>query len=676
MHPARPQAEQRVPVSGGAVPGMLLEPIAREFRPQFHHQSVPRHLGNDRGGGDRQAALIATDDAAHRTRQRRRPGTVDERHLRRPAKHAAQGFHRAAHRQQRGLQDVEPIDLVHARLAETDAGELGQDFGDAPAPRRRNALGIVNRRCQLCRQACAIQDHGGSHYRPGPRPAADLVDAADESAGGVLLKGFQFQREIGHAALYSAHWMKAQHRQQNRDGTVAQQRSRFGRPGRRRTPATTSGTALEVVIEAVGARGDGMAAGPHGRLYVPLTALGDRVRVQPLQARGDGFACELLEVIEPGPERTQPPCPHFGRCGGCSLQHLNDSAYVAWKEQRLDQALARAGLVPEVRDSLFRVPAGSRRRATFAAVHTKAGIVFGFAVRRGHEIVDLVDCPVMAPPIAHLLPRLRSLLAHLRPPGGRCEVAVARLEGESGPGGAQADEDGELDVVFTWPEPPSLAVREALATFADEADLARVSWRASVDVPAEPIACQRPIGAKPGGIFAPVPPGGFLQATAAGEATLIAAVSTGVDGAATVADLFAGAGTFSLPLAWGGVRVHAVDADATALAALNAAARRMQPPVTLPTTDVRDLALRPLAEVELNRYEAVVFDPPRAGAAAQAEALARSRVPTVIAVSCNPDSFARDARLLAAGGYRLQRITPVDQFLWSAHLELAACFRR
>ena len=457
---------------------------------------------------------------------------------------------------------------------------------------------------------------------------------------------------------------------------MTRQRSRFGRPGRRRTPTALSGAALEVEIEAVGARGDGVATGPHGRLYVPLTAPGDRVRAQPQQARGDGFACELLDVIEPGPQRTQPRCPHFGRCGGCSLQHLNDAAYVAWKEQRLDQALARAGLVPEVRDPLFQVPAGTRRRATFAAVHAKAGIVLGFAVRRGHEIVDLVDCPVMAPPIARLLPRLRSLLAHLRPPGGRCEVAVALLEGEGGPGDEQADEDGKLDVVFAWPEPPSLAAREALATFADEADLARLSWRASVDVPAEPIACRRPVAARPGGIFLPVPPGGFLQATAAGEAALIAAVRTGIGGAATVADLFAGAGTFSLPLAGDGVRVHAVDADTAALAALNAAARRAQPPLTLPTTDVRDLALRPLAEAELNRYEAVIFDPPRAGATAQAEALARSQVPAVIAVSCNPDSFARDARLLAAGGYRLQRITPVDQFLWSAHLELAACFRR
>ncbi len=430
---------------------------------------------------------------------------------------------------------------------------------------------------------------------------------------------------------------------------------------------------LEVVIEAVGARGDGIAAGPRGRLFVPLTAAGDRVRVQPQQARDDGVACALLEVIAPGPQRAPPPCPHFGRCGGCSLQHLDAAAYDAWKEQQLDRALARAGLVPEVRDPLFRVPAGSRRRATFAAVRTTAGAVVGFAVRRGHEIVDLAVCPVVAPPIVDLLPRLRAVLARVLPPGGRCEVAVALLDGEAG--SAAARERG-LDVVFAWPDPPSLAVREALAAFADEADLARISWRTSADAPAEPLACRRPVGAWPGGVFTAVPPGGFLQATGEGEAALIAAVRSGVGGAARVADLFAGAGTFSLPLARDGIPVHAVDADAAALAALSAAARRVQPPITLPTTDVRDLAVRPLAAAELSRFDAVVFDPPRAGAAAQAEALARSNVPTVIAVSCNPDSFARDARILASGGYRLQRITPVDQFLWSAHLELAASFRR
>ncbi len=213
---------------------------------------------------------------------------------------------------------------------------------------------------------------------------------------------------------------------------------------------------------------------------------------------------------------------------------------------------------------------------------------------------------------------------------------------------------------------------ERLSAFAEDADLARLSWRRKATDPAEPIVQRRPVGVDFEGTFVAVPPGGFLQASEAGETALRAAVMAAISSARKVVDLFAGAGTFSLPLARAGARVHAVDADASSLAALAAAARGMAGV----TTQRRNLFSQPLTGFELNRFDAAVFDPPRAGARAQAEELARCTVRTVVAVSCDLATFIRDARILAAGGYRLVSVAPVDQFLWSAHLELAAVFRR
>lgn len=448
-------------------------------------------------------------------------------------------------------------------------------------------------------------------------------------------------------------------------------RGRDPRGGRapRRDPA--AGTVIETTVTRIGGRGDGIAEGPDGRaLYIPRTVPGDRVRARIASTRGDARAGELVEIIAEGPERAEPPCPHFARCGGCVLQHLSDAAYAQWKLAQLAETLARAGFAGAAVAPLARTAPGGRRRATFAASRPAGGGAarLGFNAAGGHEVVDLAVCPVIAPGLAALLPPLRELLSEILAPRRRARVAAALL-------------DGGLDVVLEWPAPPGLELLRRLARFAEDADLARLSWRRAAGASVEPIVQRRPVGAvlggeALGGTFQALPAGGFLQASAAGEAALATAVMGAVMGAIgtarAVADLFAGVGTFSLPLARRGARVHAVDADAPALASLAAAARAL----AHVTTQRRNLFSQPLTSLELNRYDAVVFDPPRAGARAQAEDLARSTVPTVVAVSCDLATFTRDARILAAGGYRLESVTPVDQFLWSPHLELAGVFRR
>lgn len=443
------------------------------------------------------------------------------------------------------------------------------------------------------------------------------------------------------------------------------------KPGRpRMTPASRysvadppAGEVVEVVVERLGGRGDGIATLTDGRsLYLPRTAPGERVRVRLGQPRGEGFAAEIVEILAPSPVRVQAPCPHFERCGGCALQHLADERGLAWKLGRLEAALAKAGIAGYELRHAVRVGPGERRRATFAAARgarTSAPVLLGFAEERSHAVVDLETCLVVEPAIVALLPALRALLGEILAPGQRTRIAVSRL-------------DSGLDVVLDWPHPPGPELFEKLAGFAHDGDLARLSWRRNTLAPAEPVVQRRPAVAVFAGTAVALPPACFLQATAAGEAALVDAVLEGTKGARGVADLFSGVGTFALPLAAAGGRVHAADADGEAVEAL-AAAVRGNPRVT---AERRNLFARPLSPPELDRFDAVVFDPPRAGAREQATALAASKVPVAVAVSCNPDTFIRDATILAGGGYRLVKLTPVDQFLWSAHLELAAIFAR
>ncbi|MDP6705621.1 MAG: hypothetical protein QF893_04675 [Alphaproteobacteria bacterium] len=415
---------------------------------------------------------------------------------------------------------------------------------------------------------------------------------------------------------------------------------------------------VELTIDTLGGGADGIAQGPDGPVYVPYALPGERVAVEIEGRRSEGATARLVQVLEPARDRVTPACPHFGRCGGCALQHLAQAPYLAWKRQRVVDALARRGLNETPVHPTVATPAATRRRVRFAARRSKRGTTIGFNARRSRRIVDLTACPVLRPVIPALLPALRRLLDALLGVGESVDLQLT--ETTSG-----------IDLWIVSAREPDLEARQALAAFAAEQDLARLHWGE-----AEPqcIVVRRPAAIAFADVAVEVPADAFLQASIAGEAAIRDRVLVALGSARDVADLFAGCGTLSLPLA-AAARVHAVDQDEAALTAL-AAAARARPGLAEVTVERRDLFLRPLGTAELGRFDAVVFDPPRAGARAQATAIASSSVPLVVAVSCHPGSFSRDARILIDGGYDLVEVVPIDQFLWSPHVELVATFRR
>lgn len=414
---------------------------------------------------------------------------------------------------------------------------------------------------------------------------------------------------------------------------------------------------VEVVVDRLGTSGDGIAEHERQRLFIPGTLPGERVLVRLGPARGEGRVASVINRLADAATRVAPACRHFGRCGGCALQHLAPAAYAGWKRDLVVEALSRRGLSPEVDDILV-VPPGDRRRAAFSAIGRKGGAVLGFAEAQSHAVVDLLECPVAAPALLALLTPLRAALGSLLGGGERAQ-AVATMT-QTG-----------IDLVLEIDRDPGLAARESLARLAEATDLARLSWRrpgGSTEI----LVQRREVRVAFDGVPAIFPPGAFLQASLMGEAALIAAVLAGVGDAAKILDLYAGIGTFSLPMSRR-AKVTAIEGDAEAVRTLAASPAAKSGRLT---AERRDLARDPPDPRTLDRYDAVVFDPPRAGARAVAEALAASSVGTAVAVSCNPQTFARDARTLVDGGFRLLRVTPVDQFLWSPHVELVALFRR
>ncbi|MBX9795615.1 MAG: class I SAM-dependent RNA methyltransferase [Sphingomonas sp.] len=395
-----------------------------------------------------------------------------------------------------------------------------------------------------------------------------------------------------------------------------------------------SGEGAEIV--RVAARGEGVTA--DGR-HVPLAAPGDRVLA-------DGS-------IVPGPAHQAPPCRHFPGCGGCDLQHLNDAAYADFVRDRVLGALAAQGLTATVRPAILSPPA-SRRRARLHA-ERRGGVVLGYSERGSHRLVDLKQCPVLAPDLAALIAPLRRLLGTLLPPRRRADVVMTRA-------------DQGIDLLLHGVSADDLASTQALTDFAGAHGLARLS----LDTGLGPEVRWEPVGATItlGGVAVPLPHDAFLQPTLEGEAALLAAAQEALGevlaAKGVVADLFAGLGTFALSL---GTRVYAAEAARDAVLALKAAAGRAQRPVV---AEHRDLYRRPLQREELDRFAAVLLDPPRAGAREQAATLAQSSVPVIAYVSCNPSSFARDVKILCENGYALDWVQPVGQFRWSTHVELAA----
>ncbi len=418
---------------------------------------------------------------------------------------------------------------------------------------------------------------------------------------------------------------------------------------------------IEVTIETMGARGDGEARLQDRPVFLPMTLPGERVRARVTGERAGALRGEVIELVEESAERVAPPCPHFGPCGGCALQHWRDEAYRSWKAGLLGRALAQRGFSADPVQPLQSVPPGERRRAVMAASKAGKTLRLGFRERRGHHVVPAGGCLLLTPLLRAALPALERLMAEVLSPGEQADLHL--LESEAG-----------IDLLIAAARGPRLADREQVALFAESADIARVSWR-ETGTETEPVAVRRLPKVTFGTTEIAPAPGAFLQPSLAGERLLIEQVRAGLPPSASrAADLFAGCGTFTFLLAEK-APVLAVEGNAEACGSLQRAlnAGGLASRVTV---EARDLERRPLLPEELEAIDVVVFDPPRAGARAQAGLLATSAVQTVIAVSCNPTTLARDAALLRDGGYRLVTATPIDQFPWSGHLEAVAVFRR
>ena len=390
---------------------------------------------------------------------------------------------------------------------------------------------------------------------------------------------------------------------------------------------------MSETIVRIAARGDGVT--DSGR-HVPFAVPGDTL----LENRD----------VEYGPHHQVPPCRHFPECGGCQLQHADDEAYRGYLVSRVETALDQHGLAIEIRDPHLSPP-NSRRRASLRALRLGRAAVLGFNAERSHQIVDMRECHILRPELFTLVAPLRGLLGHLLKPRRPGETQLVLT-------------DQGVDVALKGVEAVGLEAIERLTDFCTTHGLARMSLDQGEGP--ETFYEPTPVTVTLAGTPVQLPVGAFLQATEDGEATLVAAVREAVGEASRTADLFAGLGTFALALSG---PVYAAEASRDVVLAL----KRANPNIA---AEHRDLYRRPLDASELANFDVVVLDPPRAGAAAQIAALASSSVGRIAYVSCNPATFARDARTLADGGYALSWVRPVGQFRWSTHVELAACFSR
>lgn len=400
----------------------------------------------------------------------------------------------------------------------------------------------------------------------------------------------------------------------------------------------------EYKIRRLGHHGDGIADGP---LFAPVTLPGEVVTGDPVDQ-----ALENVRIVTPSPDRVAAPCRHFKACGGCKLQHASDAFVADWKVGVVRSALDAHDLETEFRP-IQTSPAQSRRRATFAAKRTKKGAMAGFYGRASDVVIEIPDCQLLHPDLMGGLKVAEELA--LIGTSRKAALAVTVTLADSG-----------LDVAVAQGKPLDGPLRMALAQLCEQLGLARLTWEDEV------IAMRQPPLQRFGRAQVLPPPGAFMQATKQGETALLAAVREAVGDAAHIADLFAGCGTFALPLSEK-ARVHAVESEAEMLAALDQG-WRMAEGLKPVTTEARDLYRRPMLPDEMKKLDAIVIDPPRAGAERQVVEICIAKVPRVAFVSCNPVTFARDAQMLCKAGYRLNWVQVVDQFRWSSHVEIAASF--
>ena len=403
-----------------------------------------------------------------------------------------------------------------------------------------------------------------------------------------------------------------------------------------------------ITIDHVGHRGDGVSI-DRPPTYVPFTLPGEIVDTD----NNDGKT-RLVQIEQASAERIDPFCRYFAHCGGCAIQHWETTPYQAWKRQIVIDTLSQAGIDCTV-DPLIDAHGAGRRRVTLHARYKDGQTLVGFAEAASHAIVAIADCPILDPALAGALDAARAVAELLKSMDKPLDIQVTAA-------------DNGLDIDVRGSGPISTALIAQLSSLANEHGLARLTRHGEL------VLMRTPPVVTMGKASVALPPGAFLQATAAGEETLAALVLQYCKGAKLVADLFCGIGPFALRLA-AKAKIHAIDSDTRAIASLQQAIKAT-PGLKPIKAESRDLFRRPLVAQELRDFDAVVFDPPRAGAQAQAERLAASKVPLVVAVSCNVQSFARDARLLIDGGYRLRNVVPVDQFRHTPHIELVACFTR
>ena len=416
-----------------------------------------------------------------------------------------------------------------------------------------------------------------------------------------------------------------------------------------------------VRIDALSPKGEGVGAGKRARVFVDRALPGDVVEAK-LRRDIDGvLRGDMTRIIAASPHRVAAPCPHYALCGGCTLQHASDGYYRGWKSGLVRDALIGKGLAPAVwREPVF-LPPGGRRRITFTAEKQGGAVAFGYSRRRQRQVVAIETCLIADPAIMALRPRLAPLLAPLLQEGKPATAFIQMI-------------GGRFELVITGPVgeggTPDARARDAIATLAETLAIDRVSWRAHIGEMPEAIIARHELRARFGALDVALPPLGFQQPTPAGEAALVAAVLEALPAAGRFADLFAGSGTFTGPMLARGA-VAAFENAAPAVRALE------EERGTLPLNAIRrDLYRAPLTRAEATHYDAIVFDPPRAGAEAQARELAASAVPVLVAVSCNPATFARDARILVDSGYRLESVQVIDQFTYSHHVELVAKFAK
>ncbi len=398
----------------------------------------------------------------------------------------------------------------------------------------------------------------------------------------------------------------------------------------------------KIEIANLGSKGDGVTE--NGR-FIPFTLPGEIVEINDTGA---------AEIITPSPDRIGPICRHFGTCGGCSLQHLQQDKYLEWKRQQVINAFDDHGLNPDVGNCLP-VALGTRRRATFSSKLQPDGLAFGFQARKSHAIIDLEECPVLGAPISDKFGQMRQLAKLVSSKSESLRISILAC-------------DNGLDVTLEVAGSISDNQHSELVQWAVNARIARLSCNDEVI-----LQTAHPIIAVAGASISPSP-GSFVQAVPSSEQRLVDVACGHLKTCSTVLDLFSGFGTFALALAKNST-VHAVEFDNNALADLNRAAGKISG-IKQVTTEHRDLLRRPLQVAELNNYDGLIFDPPRAGAEQQAKELTASNVQKIAAISCNPTTLARDVRILADGGYTIKKVVPLDQFLYSHHVEVVALLER